>query len=144
MDTTETTTSAFSAHSSLNPDSNFGYIRSFLTGRTGRDFLQECYSLQEAYEEITEEFSSQGSLGSLESFGLELAELARTRKLLAKLIGLATAQGFQFGTASRVIAHGYPGVIVETHEHDEYLAGMVTVRLESGEIIIPRSELIAP
>jgi len=125
MDTTETTTPTVSAGSSLNPSSTYGYIRSFLVGRTGKEFLQECYGLQEAYEEHTD---------------TEIADQAH--RLLAKLIGLATAQGFQFSMASRVIAHGYPGVVVETHEHDEYLAGMVTVRLESGEIIVPRSELI--
>jgi len=126
MDTTETTTPAVSTGSSLNPSSTYGYIRSFLVGRTGKEFLQECYGLQEAYEEHTD---------------TEIA--AQAHRLLAKLIGLATAQGFQFGMASRVIAHGYPGVVVETHEHDEHLAGMVTVRLESGEIIVPRSELIS-
>ena len=68
----------------------------------------------------------------------------RETRLLSKLIALAKGQGFQFGIASRVIANGYPGVVTKTHEYDELLAGMVTVRLESGEIIVPRSELVAP
>ena len=136
MDTTETTTPAVSAGSSLNPSSTYGYIRSFLVGRTGREFLQECYGLQEAYEEFDD-----GQFSELPE--AQQKAVIQARKLISKLIGLATAQGFQFGMASRVIAHGYPGVVVETHEHDEYLAGMVTVRLESGEIIVPRSELIS-
>ena len=135
MDTTETTPN-FNFGSSLDPDSIYGYLRSFLVGRTGSEFLQECYGLQEAYEEFDD-----GQFSELPE--AQQKAVIQARKLISKLIGLATAQGFQFGMASRVIAHGYPGVVVETHEHDEYLAGMVTVRLESGEIIVPRSELIS-
>lgn len=136
MDTT-TPTPAFSIGSSLNSSSIYGYIRSFLAGRTGNDFLQECYGLQEAYDELDD-----GQLSELPA--TQQDAVIQARKLIAKLIGFTRDQGVQFGLASRVIANGYPGVITETHEHDELLAGMVTVRLESGEIIVPRSELVAP
>jgi len=80
MDTTSTP--AFSLGSSFSSRSVAGYIRGFLTGRTGDDFLRECYALQEAYYELPEE-----KLAQLPQAQREV--VLQARRLLARLIAFA-------------------------------------------------------